>query len=255
MTNEELHHIIFLANTHQGGNDLIFHPIHPFVDKGVYFDHDFLSNNQAGPYSIYLILDNPEHYAEIVLDMNHDLHVYTLPECRGKGLMKRALGQVILPYLFEEKETIEITISDDASSTEAPFLATSLGFEKIGINERGSVSYQITPESAPLFKLFKFPISLTESRSVELKKEVHFLVKRLRQIYHEAMIGLGDDLLYPRDFEKYDEMISGLMRMGDCIYWSQKDAKDDASKLPPIKDRRTLMHEVLDAGYEEDNHP
>jgi len=219
-------------------------PIHPFVDVGVVFPHDYMEGkDHRNPYNVYLILDAPYHYAAIVLDMNHDLHVYTLPESRNQGLMRKALHDVILPHLLKSRRSVRITIDKNESSPEATFLAKKLGFKRKSAGD-GTTVFSRGPIGLPTFKEFEFPISLEKEKAIELQTEAETLMRRLTQIYMESLIGLGDRA-YLKDFQKYKTMIDDLFSLSHCIFWNQKDAKDDESELESFPSRSDMMMDHL----------
>jgi len=215
--------------SHKRGPDLIFtRPIHQYVEVGEVFCSDYIEvgNPFCVPSSVYFILASPYKYVGVVLDMHHDLHVYTIPEYRGKGHMRAALQKVILPHLFNSRPRRSITITVDKyeSSPDASILAKRLGFKKRKVDGTKTI-YSRGRKGLPYFIETRFPIQINEQRTLQLKHEADGIAKRLRQIYSEAKLGLGIGFE-----DKTNKWLSNLL--------------DDVSKVGMrIDDRRCFIEE------------
>ena len=88
--------------------------------------------NEHGYYNYFVFFE--EKSVGVVIGGCTELHWYLKPEYRGRGIMKSALRDYILPYLFEKCESIRITIKgtvEECSFDESLALAKSLGFIEI----------------------------------------------------------------------------------------------------------------------------
>lgn len=73
----------------------------------------------------------------VVQLMEDDLHAFTSPQNRKKGLIKNAMIYAILPDRFKQNDSIEISLinNDEFEYNISNKVALSLGFQKIGTNE------------------------------------------------------------------------------------------------------------------------
>ncbi len=82
------------------------------------------------PCRYYLQKSNDGKYACIVLDMEMDLHVYTLGEHRGNGYLSKCLKEVVFPHLSLIRDSQRITVEHSKEPNLPLEVAKHLGFEE-----------------------------------------------------------------------------------------------------------------------------
>ena len=119
-------------------------------------------------------------FATAVLDMPwiQDLHAYTLPEHRGKGLMTNALKHFILPYLLGRRLEQKITFK-----AEYAHYFKKLGFRLIskesGVITRANIGAFVVPEPKPS-RIDEARIALMKERLLQAKAFVGMCLDELR---------------------------------------------------------------------------
>ena len=68
------------------------------------------SISESNSYKFFFVKNELGKSIAAILDMYSDLHWYVLPNERKKGLLTKALREVVIPYLFYEREEQRITI-------------------------------------------------------------------------------------------------------------------------------------------------
>ena len=117
MTDEDIHEYVVQINTGIGRADLILDtPIADGVSHALVwrpYDH---GGAFTEPASIFFIRDSNGQCIGAVVDAVSDLHVYTVPEFRRRGLMKRALMTVVFPWLAQvsQRKAQALTFRDPA---------------------------------------------------------------------------------------------------------------------------------------------
>jgi len=176
-----------------------------------------------GPYDFYLIKNEQGIYLADIVDMRTDLHWYVDEKYRGKGYLTKALKEVILYHLFQNRNEQRITIDQDAigdvNFKASEKVALSLGFEKINTKEYllQNENYQIENYMAG------DNTTISEEKVDSLKNQIKCLGQSLSMIQTEIEMTLG-----MADFvEELGETISTLNSQAfelKEIWWEENNS-------------------------------
>ncbi len=139
MTNSQLELLISQLNNNQNKENIILRPLSDQVDFAkVWIEIKKPIRNKSfidGPLNFYFIKNDEELYISAVRDMVNDLHWFTLPTHRGQGHLSKALAEIILFHLFQDRTEQRITIDEDIIGIEnykaSKKVASKLGFKSI----------------------------------------------------------------------------------------------------------------------------
>jgi hypothetical protein len=144
----------------------------------------------------YFIKDNGQ-YVAVVYDMDDDLHAVTLPSHRGRGLVTKALDDVILPKLWHEGRGRQ-TVTFENHDAGARF-ARRLGFvvTEPGKAEKDLSVYASRPPVVPI----KRPLSRSELSALRIdiaraKLYVTMVKERLDLAYGDTADLYLDEIIY-----------------------------------------------------------
>lgn len=148
-----------------------------------------------GPYSFYFIKNDNGFFVSVVLDMWNDLHWFVLPKFRRNGHLTKAMREVILFHIFQDRQEQRITIKESQIGSKnfkaSENVAKNLGFIKNGkdidseyilTKDKYQTENQIDGQNT----------EISEGRIKELKKQINFLARSLWVIQTEIMMKLGD---------------------------------------------------------------
>lgn len=144
-----------------------------------------------GPYLFYFIKNEEGIYVATIHDMSSDLHWYVDKKFRGKGYLTKALREIILYHLFQDRTEQRISINCDQIG-EANFKASKnvalfLGFKNLNENEyllpagNYQIENYITGENT----------FMPEERVDSLKTKISFLAQSLAIVQSEIEMALG----------------------------------------------------------------
>jgi hypothetical protein len=177
-----------------------------------------------GPYSFYFIKNENGIYVAVVLDMSHDLHWYVLQKYRRNGHLTKAMKEVILFHIFQDREEQRITIKEFQIGTKnfkaSENVARNLGFIKNG--EDSDSEYILTIDKYQTENYIDGQNSeISKERMEELKKQVNYLARSLWVIQTEIEMKLGD-LDYAEELkELVDEVKNHTWKLEDA-WWKSK---------------------------------
>ena len=179
-----------------------------------------------GPYSFYFIKNENGIYVAAVLDMSHDLHWFVLPKFRGNGYLTKAMKEVILFHLFQDRAEQRITIDEFQIGTKnfmaSENVALNLGFVKNG--EDSDSEYILTIDKYQTENYIDGQNSgISKERMEELKKQINYLARSLWVIQTEIEMKLGD-LDYSDDLkELVDEIKNHTWKFEDAWWKSMRN--------------------------------
>lgn len=149
------------------------------------------THTQFDPLSCYLIKNNDNKYVGIVCDMGHDLHWYVSFQHRKQGLLTKAMKEVILFHLFQNRAMQSITITESEigySNYQASLkVATALGFKRESDNTFILNADQYQSEEL----LFGQDTDITQERISEIKAELKNISYSLWKVQTEIEMALG----------------------------------------------------------------
>jgi hypothetical protein len=140
------------------------------------------------PYTFYFVKDAQQRYVSCIHDAHSDLHWYTSRPHRGKGYLKRALAEVVIPHILGRRDELVGTIqARDARSEGASIgLARSLGFVPAT-----SEVWRYAPERRP--EPMPHPIAPMDEPSVALlRSRLHQAKEVIRAAAEELALHYGD---------------------------------------------------------------
>jgi len=144
-----------------------------------------------GPYSFYFIKNEDGIYVANVLDMSSDLHWFVDTKHRRKGYLTKALKEIILSHLFQDRNEQRITIDSsqisDKNSKASENVAISLGFKKVSEKEflLSGDNYYVD------YYIDGFNIPMTEDKIDLLKNRIKYLAQSLEMIKSEIEMKFG----------------------------------------------------------------
>jgi len=176
-----------------------------------------------GPYNFYFIKNLDGLYVATVLDMWRDLHWFVDKKQRQQGHLTKAMKEMILFHLFQDREELRITI-DKNQIGEINFKASQNVALNLGFIKADNDDYVLTKEKYQTENyIYGQNTQLTEERLNELKKEINFLGRSLWLIQSEIEIKLGNTDYAEELKELVDEVKKHTWRLED-VWWESKNA-------------------------------
>jgi len=169
----------------------------------------------------FFIKNEMNEYVGAIYDMGYDLHWYVVPKNRKKGYLSKALEEVILPYIFDERDVQEITIvkgSIGRKNYESSLrVAKKLGFKE-SLSKSNTFELKRDDLDWERVNIFESYNPISEDRMQELKKRAFFAFKTLYKISDEM------EMAYVDNFE-LDELVKQIEKSTviiDDLYWRGK---------------------------------
>lgn len=145
-----------------------------------------------GPYKFYFIKNTSGFYVATVLDMVQDLHWFVGSKYRRQGHLTKAMKEVIIFHLFQDREEQIITVDERQIGFKnfkaSEKVALTLGFVKLDTNKYSLINnlYQTN------IHINGHNTQLAEERIEELQKQVNYLGRSLWVIHSEIEMKLGN---------------------------------------------------------------
>jgi len=135
-------------------------------------------------------------YTSIVMDAVGDLHWFTTKQYRNQGILKKALRNVILPFIFIDRDEQSISI-DRGYLGKADFeasekLALGLDFQPIGMNRSGAQLYEL--KSSDFHQNWQFECyapGLPVAHLEELQLQMQFYFRMIKMVRTEIYSKYG----------------------------------------------------------------
>lgn len=175
------------------------------------------------PYSFYFIKNEEGVYVAAVLDMSNDLHWFVQRKYRKKGYLTSAMRQVILPHLFQDRDSQRITIEESQIGQKnylsSKRVAIQLGF--VEGNDEGE--FYITSDKVNRDVIWGEDRLFSADRLEQLKREVNYLGKSLWLIQSEVEMNLGESDFTRKLLNLAREVRSSAIRLEDNWRASKED--------------------------------
>ncbi|WP_291285291.1 GNAT family protein [Flavobacterium sp.] len=144
-----------------------------------------------GPYNFYFIKNEDDIYVSNVLDMGSDLHWFVDKKFRRNGYLTKALREIILSHLFQDRNEQRITIDKsqigEENSIASENVAVSLGFKKLNEKE-----FLLSGDNyCNDFYIDGINSFIPEEKIDELKNRIKYLAQSLKMIQSEVEMKLG----------------------------------------------------------------
>ncbi len=129
MTHESILSLVDQAQSGVAADRIFIRPLADNVDFALVWDAEPAgrSANESN-YRFYFVRDESGKYVGAVEDLVGDIHAVTKAEHRRKGIMTRALVDVVLPHIFSQGRTVQCT---RICSPEGRALALKIGFRPL----------------------------------------------------------------------------------------------------------------------------
>ncbi len=225
MTNKNLKLLIEKLNKNKTAGLIHLRPLSNIVDFAKVWTEQPKPMDKIsypdGPYKFYFIKNLEGLFVATVLDMGNDLHWFVDNNHRQQGHLTKAMKEIILFHLFQDREEQRITINEN-EIVEKDFKASenvafSLGFVK---NKNSEYILTSSKYQADNF-IFEQNTQLTEERLRELQKQINYLSRSLWVIHSEIEMNLGND--YAEELkELVDEIKKHTWRLEDA-WWESKN--------------------------------
>lgn len=159
------------------------------------------------PFTFFFIKNEEGKCVGAVLDMNDDLHWVILKKYQGKGYLKKALKDVILPFicLTLERDEQRITISKneigELNYLKSKSVALAVGFSPIDINEKEFTLNLFQQDYTTKFiKEQNHKFEKDHLEKLQTKFLYHF--KHLEMLSSELQMKFGDDMMLSEHLEQ-----------------------------------------------------
>jgi len=227
MTDRTLQKFIRKLNQKKCTEDIFIRPLTSNVDYAIIWDYSFsvILNKKipSCPYPFYFIKSESGVYVGTVSDMKGDLHWFVSPNCRGKGYLRNALNEVILPHLFQDNRSKQYISIDKNAIGDKNFNASLKTAKAIGFEEVDSINGKVNLELSPT-RFNNVPFidgenTLIDYGRLKLLKERSLHYSRLLlKIKSELEMSMG----YTELVEEIEEKINGVQSVSVDIedaYW------------------------------------
>ncbi len=137
MTNKMLNAILVSLNKKNFYDSLIILPLIENIFYGLLWDYDIeklKTRSNLSPKILYLIKEQGK-WVSVVYEMENDIHWYTLPRFRGRGILTTALRTYIIPHIFQQNKSKELSISINPNIPDYEIskkIAMNIGFKYKG---------------------------------------------------------------------------------------------------------------------------
>lgn len=222
MTDQEIHKYIDLLNDGNSKESIFLRPLGEHVDLARVWSElpkpDDDVNVSFFSYRFFFVRNESNEYVGGILDMKQDLHWYVVPKHRKQGHLTMALQQVVIPYLFDDRDSQKITIQrgtiGQVNYENSVGVAQHLGFVQC-IPEPETYVLTKTKFNWDNVKISESDNPLEKERMEELKRRAHYAYKMLYKINDELeMVGLWDERLQ----DSVDKLRYFPMRLEDMIW-------------------------------------
>ena len=111
-----------------------------------------------------------------------EMHWYVLEKHRGKGILRRALKGMTLPFIFERypHDEQEVSVARGKYATKSERLARSVGFKSVSFKD-GVRKFVIRRDQVRQFKPVG-PVRVTEAEAQRVESEVERVIRPTRMI-------------------------------------------------------------------------
>lgn len=230
MHQNTIKNIINSLNNNKAGESIFLRPLSTSVSLGKVWikkphpKADILSPD--GPDTFYFIKGDNGFFVGAVYDMYSDLHWYVLPKFRKVGYLSKSLKDIILPHIFQERNTQRITINKaeigikNARASEN--VALKLGFVKFK-EDREKVEYELTNESYLNERYNQGSnTNMSKERLKVLQKRLNYISRSLWVIHSEVDMLLGDYDYSEELKELVDELRNHTIRIENAWHMSSQ---------------------------------
>ncbi len=180
MRNDTIAKIIRWSNKGDHTDRLFTRQLTGNVAKGIAWPRLPTGDVDRCGYNFFFIYDDSHMCIAAVLDMDQfDLHAYVTPAFRRRGIMSRALRDVILPHLAYEGRSIQnVTFKSQAGK----YLAQAVGFTINTEGTGGSINLAglKTDSSAG-----HSPIPLSKNRFPMITRRIRHAEQLLQMVHQE----------------------------------------------------------------------
>jgi RimJ/RimL family protein N-acetyltransferase len=211
MKSEEIISIIERLNSGEVGDDIFICPISEKVVYAKVWENEIISSTKFEPrlpYDFYFFKAESDKFIGAVLDRKNDLHWVVVPEYRGKGYLKKALFEAVIPHLAIEKTEQRITVDtrnlDDAISAASEKVALAVGFQRVE-EVNGKVEFVLNLEGKDTLRQLKLT-RLNRDRKEVVQSRIKVAFDNLVRAKIELEFGYG-----------YVDEVEGLEYLNDDL--------------------------------------
>lgn len=228
MTNETLSQLVDRANGAEGPETLYLRPLtDTVVQARIWLRVPRPDDSSALPphYRAYLIRDSAQHYVGIVVDHGEDLHWLVQPDAQGQGHLRRALQDVILPDLLQDRTEQRITISHNfgpEAFEASERVALRAGFKPLAPaeehDEHVSIFRYLPPQGKVLARFSGRNSPIAEQRLRQIRQQLAYHAACLQMLSAEVSTQLGDEALAGDITDLVDEVQGLGIRVEDATW-------------------------------------
>lgn len=226
MTNKYLKSLIDTLNKNKTDGLIHLRPLTATVDFAkVWTEKPKPTDNISfpdGPYKFYFIKNLDGLFVATVLDMERDLHWFVDSKHRQQGHLTKAMKEIILFHLFQDREEQRVTI-DKNQIGEKDFISSQNVALSLGFVQADNNDYVLTRDKYQTDNfIYGQNTQITEDRLDELKKKINYLGRSLWVIQTEIEMKLGDTDYTEELKELVDEIKKQTWRLEDAWWESKK---------------------------------
>lgn len=176
---------------------------------------------QFDPLSCFLIKNDDGLFVGIVYDMIYDLHWYILPDYRKKGILTKAMREIILPFLSQSREKQMISI-DSSQLMDSNYEASLKVAQALGFQLESGKKYVLDLERYSSEEWIEGENSdLSQDRIEFLKDRLESISYSLWKIQTEVEMNLGESVFTEEVLHLVEEIKSKRNILQD-EYWDFK---------------------------------
>lgn len=226
MTDESLADVIQLANDAAPADRMFMTSLTATAKLAVVWTSTPTGDPRDAGHQYYLVYDG-SRCVGAVLDMGaENLHAYTMPEARRRGLMRQHLLSVVLPCLAQQRrERQYVTFR----SVEGKELAVSVGFKLVELDSAtgsGRAELLLTPEQANAAPSAQRR-PLTPARLEAVQRRVCFARQLVAIVQDEVRLALGAGYKAREDLSCADDcLLDANVAIGDENWKVERSAAD-----------------------------
>lgn len=176
---------------------------------------------QFDPLSCFFVKNNDGLYVGIVYDMIYDLHWYISPNFRKKGLLTKAMQEIILPYLSQSRGEQSISI-DSSQLMDSNYEASLKVAQALGFQLESGKRYVLDLARYSSEEWIEGENNdLTQDRIEFLKNQLESISYSLWKIQTEVQMNLGESVFTEEVLQLVEEIKSKRNILQD-EYWDFK---------------------------------
>jgi len=205
MTHESILSLIDQAQSGAAVDRIFIRPLADNVDFALVWEAEPAGHSaNESSYRFYFVRDESGKYVGAVEDLVGDIHAVMTEGHRRKGIMTRALIDVVLPHIFSQDRTVQRT---RICSPEGRRLALKVGFRETGDDWAEINAAEVRPRIFPTATL----PPLDAARSAAVSTRIRMAAKCMRDAAEGLLHRAGAKVIEQLEFaaRSIDSLVDG----------------------------------------------